>query len=172
MSPIVVLRRRSEEDLPALAAALVRVHALDGYPVEGVDDPSAWLRPQGEIASWVAEASSEPIGQVSLTSATAVDDAARVWCARTGSDAARLALLTRLFVDPDHRSCGAGRVLVEKAVDHARTSGLAVALDVMEKDRAAIRLYESLGARRLGAVTHHHGEGLAEPAAVYAFGVL
>lgn len=163
--------RRPARDLTSdsTTPALVRVHALDGYPVEGVDDPSALLHPQGEIASWVAEVSSTPIGQVSLTGATAAEDAARLWCNTTGGDAAGLALLARLFVDPDHRSCGAGRLLVEASVDHARGSGLAIALDVMEKDHAAIRLYESLGARRLGSITHYHSEDLAEPGAVYAF---
>lgn len=37
----------------------------------------------------------------------------------------------------------------------------------MEKDRAAIRLYERLGAKRIGSITHHHSDGLREPAAVY-----
>lgn len=127
------------------------------------------LRPRGEIASWIAEASGAPIGQSSLTRAPADDAVTRLWLRETGGDRARLALLVRVFVDPDHRSYGVGRQLVQTAIDHARASGLAVALDVMKKDRVAIRLYEKMGARRLGSITHHHSDGLTEPAAVYAF---
>ena len=35
----VVVRRRQLSDLAELAEVLIRVHARDGYPVEGVDDP-------------------------------------------------------------------------------------------------------------------------------------
>lgn len=34
----LTIRPRREEDLPDLAAVLVRVHALDRYPVEGMAD--------------------------------------------------------------------------------------------------------------------------------------
>lgn len=37
----------------------------------------------------------------------------------------------------------------------------------MEKDRAAIRLYERMGAVRLAAIAHNHSNGRIEPAAVY-----
>ena len=56
---------------------------------------------------------------------------------------------------------------MEAAVDFARTRGLAIAFDVMLKDRAAIRLYERLGAVHIATLTHHYGDGLTEPAAVY-----
>lgn len=169
MSARTTVRRRRDQDIPALTETLGRVHARDGYPVEGISDPLALLKPPGELASWVAEISGMPIGQVSLTRARAGDDAAKLWGADTGADLARLALLARLFVDPKHRSCGAGRHLVQAAVQYAQACGLAVALDVMDKDRAAIRLYERMGARRLGSITHHHSGDLTEPAAVYAF---
>jgi ribosomal protein S18 acetylase RimI-like enzyme len=35
------------------------------------------------------------------------------------------------------------------------------------KDHAAIRLYERLGAVQVATLTHHYGDGLTEPAAVY-----
>jgi hypothetical protein len=41
-------------------------------------------------------------------------------------------------------------------------------MDVMARDRAAIRRYERLGGRRMG-VHHYHGDGLTEPAVVFAF---
>jgi GNAT superfamily N-acetyltransferase len=163
----LTIRPRRDADLPDLAAALVRVHAQDGYPVEGVADPEAWLRHNHELQSWTAVEDGKPIGQITLTRATPDDDAAKAWRDRTGGDVERLAIPARLFVDPDHRGSGAGRLLMEAAVGFAQTGGLAIAFDVMLKDRAAIRLYERLGAQRVGDLTHQYGDGLTEPAAVY-----
>lgn len=163
----VTIRPRREADLPELAAALVRVHALDGYPVEGVADPEAWLHHPSEVQSWSAVEDETPIGQITLTRAVPTDDAARTWQEHTGGDVERLAIPVRLFVDPDHRGSGAGRLLMEAAVDFARTRGFAIAFDVMIKDRAAIRLYERLGAQRIADLTHQYGDGLGEPAAIY-----
>lgn len=163
----VTIRIRREEDLPALAAALVRVHELDGYPVEGVADPEGWLRHNHELRSWIAIDDGEPIGQITLTHGEPDDDAARVWSGHTGGDVGRLAIPARLFVDPDHRGAGAGRLLMSAAVNYARAQGLAVAFDVMLKDRAAIRLYERLGAERIGEVAHKYGNHETESAAIY-----
>lgn len=163
----LIIRHRRDDDLPVLAAVLVRVHAVDGYPVEGVAEPGAWLRHPHELRSWTAELAGSPVGQITLTAATADDDAAQLWHEKTGGDIACLAIPARLFVDPDHRSAGAGRLLMEAAVDHALAHGRSIAFDVMEKDRAAILLYERLGAKRIGSITHHHSDGPREPAAVY-----
>lgn len=166
----VTIRPRREEDIPALVAILVRVHELDGYPVEGVAEPEAWLRHRHELQSWSAIEDSKPIGHITLTSATSDDDAARLWHEQTGGCMERLAIPARLFVDPDHRGTGAGRLLMEAAVAFAQVRSLAIAFDVMLKDHSAIRLYERLGAHRIAHLTHHYSGGLAEPAAVYTMG--
>jgi GNAT superfamily N-acetyltransferase len=163
----LTIRPRTDDDLPDLAAALVRVHDLDGYPVEGVASPEAGLRHNHELQSWIAVEGGKPIGQITLTHAAPDDDAARAWRKHDGGSIDRLAIPARLFVDPDHRGSGAGRLLMEAAVNFARTRGLAIAFDVMLKDRAAIRLYERLGAQRIADLTHQYGDGLTEPAAVY-----
>jgi GNAT superfamily N-acetyltransferase len=164
----VVIRTRREEDIPDLANVLIRVHALDGYPVEGVADPEGWLRHPNELQSWTATEDDKPIGQITLTRATRDDDAARVWNEQTGGDVNRLAIPVRLFVDPDHRGGGGGRLLMKSAVNFAQAQGLAIAFDVMIKDRTAIRLYERLGAKRIAEVIHRYGEGLTEPAVIYS----
>lgn len=163
------VRERRDTDLPDLAAALVRVHARDGYPVEGVADPVAWLKHPHALQSWTAVVKGSPIGQVTLTEADPHDDAARAWLEKTDGSPGELAILVRLFVEPAHRSSGAGRLLMTAALDHAYHVGRAVALDVMSKDAAAIRLYERLGAHRIGEIVHHHSDGLTEPAIVFAF---
>lgn len=163
----LIIRPRHSEDLPRLAHVLVRVHAHDGYPVEGVDHPEAWLIPPRQIAAWTALYEGQPVGQVSLTRAAESDDAAIIWHRSTGRPISELALLVRLFIDPEHRRHGAGQQLAVTAYSFARERDLAIAFDVMLKDHAAIRLYERLGCRRIGVITHRHGEGQSEPAAVY-----
>lgn len=163
----VTIRPRREEDIPALAAALVRVHELDGYPVEGVADPESWLRHNHELQSWAAVEDNKPIGQITLTRGTPNDDAAQAWHEHTNGDINRLAIPARLFVDPEHRGSGAGRRLMEAAVKFARMRSLGIAFDVMLKDQTAIRLYERLGANRIQEGTHKYGEGLTEPSAIY-----
>ena len=44
---------------------------------------------------------------------------------------------------------------------------MAMAFDVMLKDRDAIRLYENAGCQQLGTIVHEHSSGKTEPAAVY-----
>lgn len=166
------IRERRDDDLPALARALVRVHARDRYPVEGVADPEGWLRHLNAIESWTAVDAdgTTPIGQVTLTHATEHDDAARVWHEHTRRSVDELAIPVRLFVDPDNRRRGIGRRLMETAAAFAKDHGYAVAFDVVQKDRDAIRLYERLGARRLADIEHRFGDdgGISVPAAVYA----
>jgi len=164
----VIIRRRRQADLAALADVLVRVHARDGYPVEGVDNPEAWIAPPAELAAWTAVYEDEPIGHVALAQARDTDDSAVLWQRTTGGDVSQLAILARLFVDPGHRNLGAGAVLMEAAHGFAAERQLAVALDVMLKDHGAIRLYERLGYQDLGTIVHEHSGNKTEEAAVYA----
>lgn len=163
----LTVRQRQTTDLQELGAALVRVHQVDGYPVEGVNDPQGWLQPPGEIAAWTALSSGQPVGQLSLVEATADDDAARTWVSNAGGSFSDIAVVVRLFVDPGHRGRGAAQELMRAAHEHASRLGKRLVFDVMLKDERAIRLYETLGCKRLGLITHHHSDGLEEPAAVY-----
>jgi hypothetical protein len=92
----VTIRPRKATDLAGLGGVLIRVHAADGYPVEGVADPVAWLTPPRLLAAWTAELAGEPIGHVALTRADLSDDAAVMWHRQTGGDTAHLAIPVRL----------------------------------------------------------------------------
>lgn len=163
-----VIRPRRYDDLPALGDVLVRVHAVDGYPVEGVEHPEAWLTPPRQLAAWTALVADTPIGHIALAKATRDDDAAAMWLRYApGNELDNVAIPVRLFVDPEHRRLGAAKQLMAAILEYADAHGLVLVFDVMLKDRTAIHLYETLGCHRLGTIEHRHGDGLIEPAAVY-----
>ncbi|MFD7918301.1 GNAT family N-acetyltransferase [Streptomyces sp. NPDC059740] len=165
MDPVTV-RTRLDEDLPGAVAALVEVHRTDGYPVEGVDAPEAWLRSGDVLAAWVAEAGRRVVGHVAIMrggGAAAVEQ----WIGRSGEDRSGVAVLARLFVVEGARKQATGRRLVEAATAWGHARGLRLVLDVVAKDVAAMRLYERLGWRRIGEVAHHYGVGRTTPATCY-----
>ncbi len=163
-----IIRPRRSGDLDALAEVLVRVHAVDGYPVEGVEHPRAWLTPSRQLAAWTALVSHAPVGHVALAKASRDDDAAAMWLrSGAGGELESVAIPVRLFVDPEYRRLGAAKQLMAAAYQYAHAHRLVLVFDVMLKDQAAIHLYETLGCRRLGTIDHRHGDGLVEPAAVY-----
>lgn len=166
MTDVVTVRVREEADLAAAAVALVEVHALDGYPVEGVADPGAWLTPPGLLRSWVAERDGGIVGHVGVGRADS-GDAVRRGAQALGVPETRLAVLARLFVLPGARRQAVGERLTVAATEFARASGLGLVLDVMAKDRAAIRLYERLGWVCTGRVEHAVPGSEAVPAYCY-----
>ncbi|MFE1308422.1 GNAT family N-acetyltransferase [Streptomyces sp. NPDC058755] len=165
MEPVVV-RPFQPTDLPGATKALVEVHKTDGYPVEGVDDPQAWLRSEQVVAAWVAEADGVIVGHVAIMRPDG-EDAASLWVRQSGEDEAHIAVLARLFVVQAVRRRATGRHLMAAAMGHALANNLRLVLDVMAKDVAAIRLYERLGWRKIGETTHHFGTSQSIPAVCY-----
>ncbi len=142
------IRPRSVRDLSRCVRILESLHRTDGYPVSWPEDPAKWLSPSGTLAAWVAEVDDRIAGHVALRGATA-DAGAGAWSAATGLPPNRLASITRLFVAGRERGAGIGGALLEAASVEAATRGLRPVLDVTDKDRDAIRLYERRGWRRV-----------------------
>ena len=163
----MVIRPRRDCDIPALAAALVEVHALDGYPVEGVANPEAWLRLVNMLGAWTAQVDGQPIGHVALTDPGPGDDAAHIWHEQTGAPLHTLVVLGRLFVAPSTRGHALGRRLTQTATEAANAAGLRAVLDVMNKDHAAIHTYESLGWTHFADIEHRHHGNQIEPGRAY-----
>ena len=64
-------------------------------------------------------------------------------------------LMANVAVHPDYRQMGIGRRLLEEAIDYIEhLSGRDILLQVRHHNSAAIRLYEALGFKRLGAMKH------------------
>ncbi|MFB9906809.1 GNAT family N-acetyltransferase [Allokutzneria oryzae] len=160
------VRVRLQDDLPSCAQALVEVHRSDGYPVEGVADPIGWLTPPTLIRAWVAEKDGSIVGHVLLTTPQEGDDAARLWQSQSANDE-KIAVLGRLFVLSTARGHSFGEHLMRAATEYAQQQNMRLVLDVMDKDKAAIRLYERLGWQRIGTAYHQFGEGQSIPAFCY-----
>ena len=115
--PEALVRPRRESDIHACAQALIEVHAFDGYPVEGISDPEAWLRPPGMIAAWVAELDGAVMGHALVTEPHAGDAAPVLWAQRRLAD--RLVVGGRLFVHPAARGRSLARQLFARVMTYA-----------------------------------------------------
>lgn len=147
------IRSRQPDDLPACVSALKEVHAKDGYPVEGVADALGWLTPPGLTAAWIAEVDGRLVGHA-LVSEPREEEAVQLWHQQSDQAAK---VLARLFVLPEARGARIGELLTLAATKRAKERGQRLVLDVMEKDRSAIRLYQRLGWVALGAISHKVG---------------
>lgn len=164
--PAATIRERERGHLAAAAAALVAVHASDGYPVEGVDDPHAWLCPPGLLAAWVALVDDTVVGHALVTTPKPGDAAVEAWTAQ-GGELSRIVVGGRLFVAPAGRSHNLGTRLAQTLTDWAASEGYDLVGDVMEKDKAALRIYERIGWRRIGTTMHDTGHGTQVPALLF-----
>jgi len=151
------VRSRTAADLEKCGEILRRVHEHDAYPVEGVADTDAWLNPPTLRKAWVATLDHKIVGHSLLSSPTEDDDAARLWHQQSGMPLAAITVLGRLFVDPLARGHHAGSQLLKAALQYATTHHVTAVLDVMEKDEAAIHLYEQAGWRPIGETRHTFG---------------
>ena len=124
------LRPRAPLDLPALVAALRRVHERDGYPSVWPEDPRAFVQGGAPLAAWVAEVGDAPAGQVLLCRAPGEGGGLEV---------------KRLFVAPEARGWRLAEQLMLAAQAEGERRGGELTLQVQEKNRAAQRLYGRLG---------------------------
>lgn len=161
------VRNRSAADLETCGEILRRVHEHDGYPVEGVADTDAWLNPPTLTNAWVATLDNTIVGHALLTSPTNDDAAARIWHEHSGVPLAAITVFGRLFVDPTVRGHHAGSHLMKAALQYATTLHQTTVLDVMEKDDAAIHLYERAGWRPIGEARHTFGANQSVRALCY-----
>lgn len=159
-----IVRERADADLPGAAAALVEIHRTDGYPVEGVDNPKAWLTGSTMLGAWVGELDGRIVGHVAISRPQPDDAAATMWTSTSEGRNDTIAVLGRLFVLDVARGHSLGLRLMQAATEYAHSHGLRLVLDVMTKDAAAIRLYERLGWRRIGTTEHDNGRGSLVPA--------
>lgn len=150
MSPHL-LRRRRDDDLPALADVLAGQQPHSGYPyVWPRERPVDFVRRDGELAAWTAELDGAPVGHISLLAVAPEDPAAPGWSEGTGLRPDELACVSALFVARTHWSRGIGVDLLRTACEWAQTLGLLPCLDVVPEHARALDLYRRLGWREVG----------------------
>jgi ribosomal protein S18 acetylase RimI-like enzyme len=161
------IRPRTDADIPSCATLLRQVHALDGYPVEGVDDADGWMQPEGLMAAWVAGEAGDVLGHAAICEPHG-DAAVSMLVARTGVAESEVAVLARLFVGPAARGRGLGKMLAQTAFDYASLKRRKAVFDVMEKDHAAISMYERMGCVLLGRTSYEVSTNHAVHVCCYA----
>ncbi|HEX6761871.1 MAG TPA: GNAT family N-acetyltransferase [Gaiellaceae bacterium] len=144
----VRVRIRVDADLGPCVRLLEAVHREDGYPTHWPSDPARWLSPRETLGAWVAHGGGVVAGHIVLRATTA-DGGADVWSAATGLPPEQIAATTRFFVARESRGAGVGGALLDAACAEAAARDLIPALDVVETNRDAIRLYEHRGWQRV-----------------------
>jgi GNAT superfamily N-acetyltransferase len=153
----VAIRPRRDEDLAACVAILSATR-VEGYPIRWPDDPAGWLSPRGFLEAWVAEQAGAVVGHIALRTVAGMDGVP-VWTEATGLPENALVAISRLFVDPASRGRGVGAALLAAAQRRAADVGQTAVLDVLDADRAAIRLYERSGWSRVASADVPHAGG-------------
>jgi GNAT superfamily N-acetyltransferase len=146
-----LIRRRTEEDLPACELLVRVVYERDGYPGHWPTDVRGFVAQPDAIAAWVALVDGGLAGHVALLPDSS-DASMDLAMTTTGLPLESLGFVSRLFVAPDARRNGVGRALLETAASFARDLGLRPVLDVVTRFQNAIDLYESSGWTRAGLV--------------------
>jgi GNAT superfamily N-acetyltransferase len=162
----VLVRERAEADLPGCVELARQVHEQDGYPHYLPGDLHGFLVRPDAYGAWVAERDGRIAGHVALHPRSSPPVMALA-SAAAGQPADRLGVIARLLVAPATRRAGAGRALLEHAQREALTRGLWPVLDVAADLTGAIRLYESCGWVRAGAVTVTFRDGNSLDELVY-----
>jgi GNAT superfamily N-acetyltransferase len=160
--PSATFRTRTEADIPALVAALEDVYSTDSYPIEGTADAAAFLTPRGLLQAWVAVHAGVVVGQIVVVAGAQGHPAAvQAWVdlPDSGGDAARTIVAARFFICKHARGQGLGRALIQRTCDWANANGMKIVMNVLSKDKEAMRLYEKVGFRRIGEGTYEYDEG-------------
>lgn len=155
--PRVLIRDKTEADVPPCLELLLRVHERDGYPLPLPRDVPAFLTPDHEAGAWVAECDGRIVGHIALHQG-AVDATLAAAQRATALPAEHLAVVSRLFTDPHLRRAGVGRALLRHATRHAESRGLRAVLDVGKSLAGPIALYESEGWERVEALELRHDD--------------
>lgn len=140
----VIIRPRTEGDLPACAAALRHVHDSDRYPAQWPTDPAGWLSPPKLRTAVVAERDGAVVGHAGLGSGGGMPEAVL-----ESVGAQTVVSVIRLYVVPVARRAGVGSRLLVEVTRMAAIRGQRAVLTVASDSAAAIAMYERHGWRQV-----------------------
>lgn len=169
--PYHSIRPRTADDLNSSAQVLKRVYEKDGYPVQGVDQAIEFLSGPQTLQAWVAISNSDDkniIGHIAMSSSSSSEDiSVQLWKQQHDDQVDDIAVLERLFVDPEARGMGVAEALMRAVTAEGQRRRLRVVLFALEKDQGAMRLYEKVGWRTYGTQQYRYGDGKAMDAVCY-----
>jgi GNAT superfamily N-acetyltransferase len=151
----VRIRLRTSSDVPTLIKILNAVYDLTKYPVDGPASFSGRFRSPKALQSFVALQGGTLTGHAELQDATTMNPAVVNAIMNLGPIESYAALVS-LFVDPAMQGKGIGVRLVEEAISWGRANGRRLVLIVLDKDKAAIRMYEKMKWMRLEGVEYDY----------------
>ncbi|CAO2657321.1 Nn.00g034470.m01.CDS01 [Neocucurbitaria sp. VM-36] len=144
----ITIRPREPSDLPTLVKILTDVHILTSYPVDGPSTFPTKLQPPNALLSIVALYNGQLAGHAQLQPASVLNSMIIESLTSHNAPITSFATLVSLFVDPELQGKSIGTRLVEEAVAWGKGKGRRLVLVVLEKDAAAIRMYERMGWER------------------------
>jgi len=158
VSGVTVVPLDASAHLAQIVEVLHRVRRAHGtYPPTGsvADTPSDlahWFDPDGPyLARWVAVLGDDVVGHVAVS--TPHDYMLGFLESAPGHDlsAERTCEIVKVFVDPEAQRCGAGRALLDHALDFAASRSLTATLAVISTSVEARRLYPRSGMTEIGS---------------------
>lgn len=151
------MRLRRERDIPPLVSLADAVRAVDRWPPHRIGPTRDFIAGTIPLAALVATDDGELIGHVAAHERSAGSVMALASDA-IGIGVSELAVIARLFVDPERRGRGVGMKLLEASVEATLAAGRHPILDVWTDLDGAIALYERAGWVRLGEVAFRFNE--------------
>jgi GNAT superfamily N-acetyltransferase len=142
-----IIRPRVSSDVPILTEILTNVYNLTRYPVDGPSSFPSRFQSTKALTSIVALYDGKLVGHAELQEASGLNPLVTASLTSHGPISSFAALVS-LFVDPTLQGKGIGARLVEEAIAKARAQGKRLVLIVLDKDKAAIRMYERMGWER------------------------
>jgi GNAT superfamily N-acetyltransferase len=143
----VTIRPRALSDVPVLIEILTEVYNVTKYPVDGPPSFPARFQSTKALTSIVALYDGKLVGHAELQDTSGLNPEVVASLTPHGPISSFAALVS-LFVDPKIQGKGIGARLVEEALAWGRAEGKRLVLIVLDKDTAAIRMYEKMGWER------------------------
>jgi ribosomal protein S18 acetylase RimI-like enzyme len=163
----ICIRQRQPSDIPELISILTSVHNLTSYPVDGPSSFPARFDSKHSIRTIVALHDSNLAGHAELQTTNSLNPKVVELLTQRAPIDTYVALST-LFVDPKLQGKGVGARLMQHLLEWSREQGKKVVLIVLEKDQAAIRMYEKIGFERCMEYFYENIHGVNYRAFLYS----
>lgn len=163
---VMVIRRRTDDDLAGLVQITARVRVTDDYPTYLPDDDyHRFLTRPAALEAWVAEHDGRIRGHAALNAQ--MSQGAMQVLGDKGIDGP-VGAVARVLVDPAFRRQGVARELLQTVRTAALAQQRTPVTEVVESSRAAVALYRATGWVELGRTTLSLPDGRALPELVFA----